>query len=148
MSSVGSRVAAPFFGPYSASKRALNAIADAWRRELAPWGIRVSVLVVAPVATPIWAKAAVSLDEVRRGLPPRGIELYGEALAELADYVGTTASATAIDTGAVVRAARRAIAGKRPRPTYLVGCETRVGLVLSGILPERMFGAVLRRRMR
>ena len=72
VSSVGSRVAAPFFGPYSASKRALNAVADAWRIELAPFNIGVSVLIVPPVATPIWTKAASTLGEFRAQLSPTG----------------------------------------------------------------------------
>ncbi len=44
MSSISGRVAAPLMGPYAASKFALEAIGDALRRELAPWGIEVSII--------------------------------------------------------------------------------------------------------
>lgn len=147
VSSVGSKVSAPFFGPYAASKSAINAIADSWRRELAPWNIRVSILVVAPVATPIWAKASLALDQLQRDLPARGTELYGVALSRAARYVQTRAPASAMGVDAVVRVARRAIFSRRPHQRYLVGQETRAGIVLSAVLPARIFDAVLNKRM-
>ena len=57
MSSVSGRVAAPFLGPYSASKFALEALSDSMRLELRPWGISVSVVEPGPIATPIWEKS-------------------------------------------------------------------------------------------
>lgn len=148
VSSVGSRVSAPFFGPYAASKRAVNALGDSWRRELEPWDIRVSVLIVAPAATPSWAKASKALEELRHGLPPRGLVLYGDALSKVALYVDTKAPASAIDVEAVVCVAVRAIDGRRPRATYLVGHQTRVGVMLSTVLPTRVFDALLRAHLR
>lgn len=148
VSSVGSRVSAPFFGPYAASKRAVNALGDSWRRELEPWDIRVSVLIVAPAATPSWAKASKALEELRHGLPPRGLVLYGDALSKVALYVDTKAPASAIDVETVVCVAVRAIDGRRPRATYLVGHQTRVGVMLSTVLPTRVFDALLRAHLR
>jgi NAD(P)-dependent dehydrogenase (short-subunit alcohol dehydrogenase family) len=146
--SIGSRVAAPFFGPYAASKSAIDAIADSWRGELSPWNIRVSVLTVAPAATPIWTKASTTLAELRRRLPSRARDLYGGPLASMARYVDERVPASAIDVGVVVRAARRAVVGGRPRRRYLVGTETRAGVVLSALLPARIFDAILRARTR
>ena len=57
MSSIAGRVAFPYIGPYSASKYALEAISDALRIELLPWGISVSVIEPGDVATPIWKKS-------------------------------------------------------------------------------------------
>ncbi|MFD5016232.1 SDR family NAD(P)-dependent oxidoreductase [Streptomyces chartreusis] len=44
ISSVGGRVAMATFGPYGATKFALEAVSDALRRELAPLGVRVVVV--------------------------------------------------------------------------------------------------------
>jgi NAD(P)-dependent dehydrogenase (short-subunit alcohol dehydrogenase family) len=148
MSSIGSRVAAPFFGPYSASKRALDAVADSWRRELAPWRVGVSVLIVSPVATSIWTKASSSLEELRGSLSPRAVDLYGGALAGVSRYVDTTAPGYGIPVESVLRSVRHAVLGTRPRRTYLVGAETRAAVVASALLPARMFDAVLRARLR
>jgi NAD(P)-dependent dehydrogenase (short-subunit alcohol dehydrogenase family) len=47
-------VCVPFQGPYSGSKFALEALCDALRQELKPWGIHVSLVKPGAVATPIW----------------------------------------------------------------------------------------------
>ena len=44
VSSMSGRVSTPMTGAYNASKFALEAIADAWRLELRPWGIYVSLV--------------------------------------------------------------------------------------------------------
>src|SRR5512134_883364 len=51
VSSVAGRVAVPFAGAYSASKHALEAISDALRVELSPWGIRVVLVEPGPIST-------------------------------------------------------------------------------------------------
>jgi len=58
LSSVSGRVAAPFLGPYAASKFALEALSDALRVELRPWGMRVILIEPGPIVTPIWEKGA------------------------------------------------------------------------------------------
>jgi NAD(P)-dependent dehydrogenase (short-subunit alcohol dehydrogenase family) len=49
--------AAPFFGPYSASKHALEAISGSLRQELMLYGVDVIIIGPGAVATPIWSKA-------------------------------------------------------------------------------------------
>jgi NAD(P)-dependent dehydrogenase (short-subunit alcohol dehydrogenase family) len=49
--------AAPFFGPYSASKHALEAISGSLRKELMLYGVDVIIIGPGAVATPIWNKA-------------------------------------------------------------------------------------------
>ncbi len=44
MGSIAGLAATPFIGPYSASKFALEALTDAMRLELRPWGIHVSIV--------------------------------------------------------------------------------------------------------
>jgi NAD(P)-dependent dehydrogenase (short-subunit alcohol dehydrogenase family) len=66
MSSIGGRVANPLFGPYSATKFALEAVSDALRREVAAHGVRVVSIEPGGIATPIWDKG---LEEGRRIRP-------------------------------------------------------------------------------
>ena len=56
ISSVSGTISAPFMGPYSASKYALEAISDAFRRELSIFGIKVVVIQPGPIQSDIWEK--------------------------------------------------------------------------------------------
>ncbi len=55
------------------SKFALEAMADALRIELAPWGIQVALVQPGTIATPIWTRRQPAVEE----LPPGVNELYG-----------------------------------------------------------------------
>src|SRR5918999_2183540 len=54
--SILGRVAAPMVGPYCASKFGLRGMADSLRAELAPSGIRVTLIEPGSIATPIWTR--------------------------------------------------------------------------------------------
>jgi NAD(P)-dependent dehydrogenase (short-subunit alcohol dehydrogenase family) len=82
MGSVSGRLALPFLGPYAASKFALEAVADALRAEVAPFGIRVSLVQPGSIATPMWRKGAKRAES----LSPEAIELYGEAIGALRSW--------------------------------------------------------------
>lgn len=47
----------PMLGPYSSSKHAIEAIFDAYRRELMMYGIDVVIIEPGPIKTDIWSKA-------------------------------------------------------------------------------------------
>lgn len=57
ISSVGGQNGAPFVGPYSASKFAMEGYSQSLRRELMLYGIDVIVVGPGAIATPIWDKA-------------------------------------------------------------------------------------------
>jgi NAD(P)-dependent dehydrogenase (short-subunit alcohol dehydrogenase family) len=146
MGSIGGRVAAPFVGPYAASKHALNGMAESMRRELHPWNVQVSVLSPGAVSTPIWDKARNSVGEMRREVSPRCAELYGDAPERMSRYIDAVTSGGSLETEAVVRAARLALYARRVRPVYLIGAEARVGVALLTLLPVRIFDALLARQ--
>jgi NAD(P)-dependent dehydrogenase (short-subunit alcohol dehydrogenase family) len=64
MGSIAGRSALPFLGAYAMSKFALEAMADALRIELAPWGILVSIIEPATIATPMWTKPQPAVEEL------------------------------------------------------------------------------------
>ncbi|NER13836.1 SDR family NAD(P)-dependent oxidoreductase [Leptobacterium flavescens] len=55
--SAAGRVTRPFMGPYAASKHAVEAISDAWRRELMAFGIDLVLVEPGPIKSKIWSKA-------------------------------------------------------------------------------------------
>lgn len=143
-SSIGGRIAAPFIGPYAASKHALNGMAESLRRELKPWRMGVSVLAPATVATPIWDKAGVQIDDVVGGLPPQAMELYGDVINSMRG-MADNATSGGIPASKVAEAAHHALFSRRPKAEYLIGGEAKMMATASNLLPYRSFDkAVLR----
>lgn len=60
ISSVSGKIAYPFVGPYAASKHALEAVSNIFRRELKVYGIDVIIIAPGSVETPIWEKEPVA----------------------------------------------------------------------------------------
>jgi short-subunit dehydrogenase len=143
-SSIGGRIAAPFIGPYAASKHALNGMAESLRRELKPFGMGVSVLAPATVSTPIWDKAGGQIDELVAGLPPRAIELYGDTIESMRS-IADNSTEGGIPASKVAEAAHHALFSRRPKAEYLVGREAKIMATASNLMPYRTFDkAVLR----
>ncbi|HTY17382.1 MAG TPA: SDR family oxidoreductase [Myxococcota bacterium] len=137
-------IAAPLMAPYSASKYAVEAIADAMRRELAGSGVAVSLVEPGAIATPIWDKGVEMGDELVRTLPPQAIDFYGERIERLRAYA-RKAPAQAIPPERVAEAVRHALAAPRPRTRYRVGADARSGWWLSRLLPDRAMDWLLER---
>ncbi|HMQ52435.1 MAG TPA: SDR family oxidoreductase [Anaerolineae bacterium] len=136
MSSISGRVAMPFFGPYTTSKFALEAITDVLRLELKPWGIDVIAIEPGAIATPIWDKSLTKADQMVAALPPEGQRLYGPALARLRRSVQKTAQG-GVPPEKVAEAVAHALLAKRPRVRYLVGSDARLAARLIWLLPDR-----------
>ena len=137
MSSVSGRLAAPFIGPYSASKFALEALTDALRGELHPWGIRVVSVEPGSIATPIWNKALSLGSEIAAELPDQAHSLYDQVLEELMRTVEASGR-RGISTEVVARVVERALTSRRPKTRYLVGVDAHVGALMSRLLPDRL----------
>jgi len=142
MSSIAGRVAFPYIGPYSASKYALEAISDALRVELLPWGISVSVVEPGDVATPIWKKSTVAAQETARSFSAQAMELYGHSLDAVTRTSEKTA-ASAFDPVYVARAVEHALTAVNPRTRYMVGPGVRLRAMLKKVLPDRLFDQLI-----
>jgi NAD(P)-dependent dehydrogenase (short-subunit alcohol dehydrogenase family) len=139
MSSVGGKNAAPFLGPYCASKFGLEGLSESLRRELMIFGVDVVIVAPGAVATPIWDKAdaadfapfagsayAPALDTLRRamvsggreGLPP---EKIGEAV-------------------------KTALTAARPKVRYTV-TPNPVQNMMTIVLPKRFVDNMIARRL-
>lgn len=123
-------LATPFLAAYAASKAGLEAWSDALRRELAPFGVGVTLLRVGPVRTAIWAAA--------HGVPPGTLDRgpYGAALRRFIRLVQrseTRARDPAVVADAVVSALEAAKAPAR----RLVAADRRQALLVR-LLPARL----------
>lgn len=136
MSSVSGQIAPPYIGAYAASKFAIEALADALRIELLPFGIAVSVIQPGNVRTPIWKKGRDRTDELIASMPPAAIQHYGYALDALVRATERE-ERTGIEPAVVADAVLHALPGARPRARYAIGKPPGWQRRLAALLPER-----------
>lgn len=137
MGSIAGRGTIPLLGPYSASKYALEALTDALRMELQPWGIQVSIIEPGAIATPIWEKSAKEAEGLEASASEEAKILYGEAVVRIRDAVAQAAQ-RAIPADAVVRAVHHALTASRPHTRYLVGSDAKLRAWMVKWLPDRV----------
>jgi NAD(P)-dependent dehydrogenase (short-subunit alcohol dehydrogenase family) len=143
MGSIAGRAATPFIGLYSASKFALEALTDALRSELSPWGIEVSIVEPGAIATPIWKKSARVADQMKAGLSDEARKLYGEQLASVRSSIEKVEERS-IPATVVAEAVSHALTAKRPKTRYLVGIDARIRAAMAAWLPDRVQDRVVR----
>lgn len=145
--SIAGRITTPLLSPYCASKHAVEAVTDALRLELDPWGIRVSVIEPGVVATPIWDKGTAEMRERLDSMPPEAIQLYDPLIRAITSVV-KHAPRRAVQPEAVVDAVRHALESRRPRPRYVVGRDAKIRLFLQSLLPRRWMDGLVHRFLR
>jgi NAD(P)-dependent dehydrogenase (short-subunit alcohol dehydrogenase family) len=140
VSSIGGRMALPLYGPYAASKYALEALSDSLRREQRD----VKVIVIEPgaIATPIWDRGIATADSLWEAMPPDAHARYGALVA------GMRAQALELGSEGVPPEAAaalivKALSAARPRVRYVIGRDAKVQAVLARVLPDRVMDAVL-----
>jgi NAD(P)-dependent dehydrogenase (short-subunit alcohol dehydrogenase family) len=132
--STSGRVAAPFAGPYAASKFALRALNDSLRVELKPWKMWVCLIEVGPVATDIWNKSLTEMDHRWDNMSPGARSLYGplfKAIRRSAESRGKAG----IPVAEVVDTISHAMTAEKPKTRYIVGKIAREIAVVS-LLPD------------
>ena len=137
MGSIAGRGTIPLLGPYSASKYALEALTDALRMELQPWGIHVSIIEPGAIATPIWEKSGKASQELEALAGDEARALYGDAVNRVREAVAKSAE-RAISQDAVVRAVHHALTAACPKTRYLVGNDAKLRAWMVKWLPDRM----------
>ena len=139
MGSIGGRSALPFLGAYAMSKFALEAMADALRIELAPFGMHVAIIEPGSIATPIWSKPQRTVEEFQA----EATKLYGARAAKFRAVAAARAS-KAVPPLEVAKAVEHALAAAKPRTRYVVGPDARRRARVEK-LPDRLRDRVLMR---
>lgn len=142
ISSVSGLIATPGTGAYNASKFALEALADALRIELRPWGIRVSLVEPGPIRTDMWGEALVEHDRMAGALTGEHRALYASHLAGTRKLLGRMQKLAA-DPEKVVKAVDHALTARRPKSRYLLDVASRVQKTMVGLTPTAINDAVL-----
>lgn len=143
MSSMGGRLTFPFGGYYHASKHALEALSDALRYEVRPFGISVSVIEPGLITTRFGSHVASSLSESTPADSP-----YARTAAKVDEAMAASYRNRWITSGPerVARAVEAAVTADRPRTRYVVTPTARALITTRALSPGRVWDRVLTAR--
>ena len=143
--SVAGRFAAPGFGPYAASKHALEAIAESQRHEFARSGTPIKVSLVEPgeILTAIWDKTEAMTDEIARQFDDTGRRRYGWLLDQARGFVAEGRE-KGIQASKVAEVIEQALTATKPKARYLVGPDAKLAGHVVTRLPDRVRDAFTR----
>jgi NAD(P)-dependent dehydrogenase (short-subunit alcohol dehydrogenase family) len=144
MSSIAGLVGQPILSPYSASKHALEAIADALRLELAKHGIRTCLVEPGAIKSEIWRKGEQSASAIERS--SEAYRLYGRIIDAVANRA-SEAGRRAIPALTVARVVERCLSSSKAPERVLVGGDARKAAWAKWLLPTSLFDVVLARAL-
>lgn len=141
ISSVGGKVAMATYGPYAATKFALEAVSDALRREVDPLGVKVIVVEPGGVRTEMADRVIAVTSRLAAEMSPDLQHRYGPLVqAIMSQSAAGTSSGVSADAVATVIA--NAVSIAKPRTRYTVGRQAAVIAGLSRILPDRVLDRI------
>ena len=139
-SSIAGKTVLYFGGWYHVSKYSVEALSDALRMEVKPFGIDVSIIEPGGIKTDWGLIAADHLAESSKG-PPYEQEGIRESKTMHKAYSIRLLSNPAV----VTRAISRAVNSRRPRTRYRIGFGARTLVFLHALLPTRGWDAMMRK---
>ena len=141
MSSVAGRFAAPFLGAYSASKFGFEALSDALRRELYPFGVKLTVVQPGMIATTIWDKA----EEV--DFSPYEHTIYAAPAQRMREWI-INKGRLAPSADKVANAVLYALVAKNPPTRIAVVQNSLIDYFLPPLLPTKLADWLVVRQMK
>jgi NAD(P)-dependent dehydrogenase (short-subunit alcohol dehydrogenase family) len=139
LSSVAGRTVIYFGGWYHVSKYSVEALSDAMRMELKPFGIDVVKIEPGAIKTDWGLIAADHLRVSSEGTP------YEEEGSRWANTMRWAYSSKYLSSPKVItRAILRAVDSRRPRTRYCTGRFARLMLFFHALLPARWWDAIMR----
>ena len=142
-SSIAGKTVLPFGAWYHVTKYSVEALSDALRMEMKPFGVDVVLIEPGGIKTDWGIIAAKHLAESSKGTAYEE-EALREAELIHKGYSGNYLSAPRV----VTRAISQAVNSRRPRPRYRIGRGAFGMVFLHTVLPDRWWDGMMRRFMR
>lgn len=138
-SSVAGKAVIPFGGWYNVSKYSVEALSDALRIEVKPFGIKVCLIEPGGIKTD-WG--IIAADNLEVSSKDTAYEDAGLRMARLLRY-GYTSNLLS-NPIRVARAITRAVNARCPKVRYRLGAGSGLIVILHAILPARWWDAIMR----
>jgi NAD(P)-dependent dehydrogenase (short-subunit alcohol dehydrogenase family) len=144
MSSIAGKLTSPLFGPYSSSKHAVEAISDAMRLEVYPFGIQVVLIEPGYIHTSMSRNAGELSSAYAKGAEQSP---YKAVYQGFLNAWGKTTKSSHYTPEDCARVVVRAIEDEPPRARYAVTREAKLGILARRFLPDRVMDRQLRKAM-
>ena len=131
-----------FGGWYHVSKYSVEALSDALRIEMKPFGVDVCIIEPGAIKTDWGIIAADHLEESSRGTAYEKAA-NGQAATMRKAYTGNFISKPTV----ISRAISRAVNSRRPRTRYMTGFGSHTAVFFHWLLPDRWWDALMRKFM-
>ncbi|MFE6738363.1 SDR family oxidoreductase [Streptomyces tubercidicus] len=129
-------LAMPYLGVYATGQFAKEGMSDAFRRELRPFGVSVSVVKPGAIATPIWDKVREAGEEFLNKGPEDIAGRYRAPFEQFLRMNEQRAQSSNTRPEDFARTVFRALTAPRPRTRYCVGPDAWAAATLSRLLPD------------
>ena len=147
ISSIGGRAAMPTYGAYAGAKFALEAMSDALRREVAPFGVDVVVVEPGGVRTRIADRGIATATELAARMTPEQDRRYA-GLVQAINTLMASSTASGLTADAAARVIARAVTARRPRTRYTAGRDAALLIRLTRVLSDRTLDRVIAATLR
>ena len=142
--SMGGRFTFPGGGFYHASKHAVEAVSDALRLEVAPFGVRVSLVQPGPVQSSFGDTAIATIGGAEDGA---GSD-YADFNAELSERYAAAYSGSPSDLNVTVddvaTVVLRAVRSEHPRARYAVGMMAKTLITTRRLVPDPVWDRIVK----
>jgi NAD(P)-dependent dehydrogenase (short-subunit alcohol dehydrogenase family) len=144
MSSIAGKLVSPLFGPYSSSKHAVEAVSDAMRLELYPFGIHVVLIEPGYIPTSMNRNAGELSSAYAKGAEQSP---YKVVYRGFLNRWGKTTKSSHYTPEDCARVILRAVEDDPPRARYPVTREAKIGILLRRLLSDRAMDRHMRKTM-
>jgi len=139
ISSLAGKNGNPLLSPYSASKHALEGLAESLRREFALFGIDVIVIAPGAVKTPIWSKAEeVDISTYRNSPFFPSLEKIRKFMLQLGE--------SGLPPEKIAETIADALTSASPKVRYQITPDPMRHL-MTAVLPKRMIDRIIGKRL-
>lgn len=136
--SLTGRIASPFQSAYASSKHAVEGLSDSLRRELTPYGIKVSVIRPGAINTPFGAHERQMLERYGEDDP------YGQQVRTFNAWFSKQ-HPKAPGPNVVAEAVHEALTAERPQSRYTAPKSMTYAIALRNFLPSALTDRILER---
>ncbi|MCQ4317836.1 SDR family oxidoreductase [Stutzerimonas zhaodongensis] len=142
ISSVGGKVAMGTYGPYAATKFALEAVSDSLRREISHLGVHVVVVEPGAVKTKIAGQAIAKANDIASSMTLEQSQRYGQLIQAITAQTAAITDKSGLPASVAAKVIVKAVTARVPRTRYPIGREATL-LPLLGLLPDRLLDRIL-----